>query len=203
MRKDTPDEGDAIRALLVYAFLPFWLVPGILDYSYHRKTKIEETSGARESLMHGLMFASTGVPVTLALLCEIDPFVLALSAFTALVHEALTIYDVAYAAPRRDTPPSEQHVHAFLEVMPLAGTLMLVGAHPAAALELIKNPIAAFKPRFARKRRPVPRPYLVSFFAAVGALIVLPYGEEFVRCLRRHPTLRELPTADERERHRA
>ena len=196
MRKESPDEGTAIRALLLYVFLPFWFVPGLLDYALHRKTKIEETSGARESLTHLVMFGLTGVPVTLALLVEIDAFVLASAIMAAAAHEALTLYDVAYAAPRRDTPPSEQHVHAFLEVMPLAGTLMLLGTHPTTSLALVQNPGAALRPRFAPKKHPVPRSYLVAFFGAVAAFIVAPYAEEFIRCLRHNPTLRELPIPD-------
>jgi hypothetical protein len=38
----------------------------------HRRTHIEQTAGPRESLVHHLMFAETGVPVLLGLFCEVN-----------------------------------------------------------------------------------------------------------------------------------
>ncbi len=187
------EEIDAVRSMLLRIFLPAWFVPAIVDWYFHRKTKIEDTSGARESLAHGLMFASVGVPVTLALLFQVDEFILAASAAAALAHEALTLYDVAYASERRYTGPSEQHVHSFLEVMPIAGAVLIFATHPEPARSLATRPWTALFPRLRRKPKPVPPAYLAAFFAAAAACIVAPYAEEFVRCYRAHPTLRERP----------
>ena len=187
------DEGSTVRRMLLYAFLPFWFVPGMLDWYYHRKTKIEETSGTRESLVHSVMFASVGVPVSLALLFEIDGFTLASAALGAAVHEALTLYDVSYAFDRRYTGPAEQHVHSFLEVMPCVGAFLLAGTHPRAFRDLRERPWTAAVPQFRRKKHPVPPAYLAAFFGAVALLIVAPYTEEFVRCYRAFPSLEERP----------
>ena len=187
------NESASIRKLLLCAFLPFWFVPGILDYVHHRKTAIERTSGARESLTHLAMFGVVGVPVSLALLFEVDGFILGVAVIGALLHEALTIYDVAYANGRRETSPSEQHVHSFLEVMPLVGAFLLAGTHPKASADLRSNPVSLLQPQFSSKDKPVPKEYLIAFFSAVCALIVVPYGEEFVRCFRTTPTIDELP----------
>lgn len=187
------DESVAMRRMLLFAFLPAWLVPGILDWYYHRKTKIEENSSTRESLTHSAMFASVAMPLTFALLFEIDGFILTSAALAAALHEALTIYDVSYANGRRYTPPAEQHVHSFLEVMPMIGAVLLFSTHPRAAANLVKNPRSAIVPAFRRKRHPVPPAYLAAYYSAVMALIVIPYAEEFIRCLRVHPSLSETP----------
>ena len=196
------DEGDAIRKWLLCAYLPLWFVPGVMDYFHHRKSAIERTSGARESLTHLAMFGVVGAPISLALFFEVDGFILGGSAFAAFLHEVLTVYDVAYANARRETSPAEQHVHSFLEVMPLVGAFLLAGTHPNAVADLRANPRSILRPKLARKRVPVPREYLIAFFAAVCAFIIAPYAEEFVRCYRCNPTLDELPTSQERSEDR-
>lgn len=45
----------------------------------HRRTRIEETNGLRESAIHSLMMAEVAVPITLTLLCEVNPLLLALA----------------------------------------------------------------------------------------------------------------------------
>src|SRR5688572_8045534 len=53
----------AMRRYTTYFLLPLWIVPGLLDYVWHRRTKIESTSGLPESVSHSLMLAEVGVPL--------------------------------------------------------------------------------------------------------------------------------------------
>jgi hypothetical protein len=82
---------------LMYVLLPAWLVPGIADYWMHRRTRIERTSGVRQSSIHALMMTEVSVPVLLTLLCEANPLLLGISAATAGLHEATAIWDVRSA----------------------------------------------------------------------------------------------------------
>ena len=63
--------------------MPLWLGAGLADWYIHRRTRIEDTAGARESMIHALMFAETGVPVLLGLFCEVNAGVL-LTAYAAV-----------------------------------------------------------------------------------------------------------------------
>src|ERR1700683_1844172 len=68
-----------------YIALPVWLASGFLDYIWHRRTKIETTSGLEESLMHSLMMAEAGPAVLAELFLEIDSSVLAMMISTAVL----------------------------------------------------------------------------------------------------------------------
>ncbi|MGZ3585148.1 MAG: hypothetical protein ACXVCT_20590 [Ktedonobacterales bacterium] len=57
----------ATHRYLLYVVLPTWLAAGFADYLFHRRTKIEQTSGPRESLIHWLMMTETGIPVLMGL----------------------------------------------------------------------------------------------------------------------------------------
>ncbi|OXH90127.1 diguanylate cyclase, partial [Burkholderia multivorans] len=60
-----------------------------------------------------------------ALLFEIDLTVLALMAAGFVLHEFTALADVRYAVSRRDVSPFEQHVHSFLEMMPLVALSLI------------------------------------------------------------------------------
>ena len=48
---------------LMYFIVPAWGLVGALDWLWHRQTKIETTSGPKESAMHLMMMAEAGLPV--------------------------------------------------------------------------------------------------------------------------------------------
>src|SRR6266702_1180128 len=77
---DPADVESVTVRYLMYVLMPAWFVPGIADYVMHRRTRIERTSGVRESGVHALMMAEVAVPVTLTLLCEVNPLLLAVAA---------------------------------------------------------------------------------------------------------------------------
>ncbi len=182
----------AARRLLLGGVMPLWLGAGLADWYLHRRTHIERTAGPRESAIHSLMFAETGVPVLLGLFCEVNVTVL-LSAFTAVgAHSATAYWDQAYAEDRRRVSPVEQHVHSLLEVSPLMAAFLLTALHWDQALALAGRG----RPRFGlrlKRRDPLSISARVWLLTAVAVFGVLPYAEELWRCWRTTPTLAPLP----------
>jgi hypothetical protein len=110
----------ALLRYLMYGLLPAWLIPSLLDWNQHRRSRIEVTSGTRESLIYLLMMAEVGLPLTMVLVCEVNPLVLSTIAASIAAHEATALWDVSTAEDSgREVTPFEQHVHSFLESMPI------------------------------------------------------------------------------------
>jgi hypothetical protein len=183
----------AVRRLLLGGVMPLWLGAALADWYLHRRTRIEETSGARESAMHTLLFAQAGVPVLAGLFCEVNAGVLASAYGAAVAHSATAYWDQAYAEERRRVSTAEQHVHSLLEVSPLTAALLLTALHWDQATALAGR---GGRPRFGlhlKRRHPLAPATRAGLLAAVAVLGVLPYAEEFWRCWRAHPTARPLP----------
>jgi hypothetical protein len=174
---------DATRWALQGAVLPMWIGAGLADWWCHRRTDIEHTAGAQESAIHLAMMAEGGLPALLGLFCEIDAGVLALTWVTLAIHELTAVWDVAYADGRRRITPTEQHVHGFLERVPMMAAMTLTTLHwdqARGALGLGGRPDW----RIRLKRRPLDARYRAGVLAIVASAGALPYAEEFVRCLR-------------------
>ena len=120
------------------------------------------------------MMVEGGLPALLGLFCEVDAGVLALTYATLLLHELTAIVDVAYADGRRVVTPTEQHVHGFLERVPLMATAFLTVLHWDQARAAVG---AGGRPdwRIRTKRQPLSRRYRVGVLAAVPLLGALPY----------------------------
>ncbi|MGD0475430.1 MAG: hypothetical protein ABSB70_19755 [Candidatus Velthaea sp.] len=183
-REDPLDVHRALQNVLLFGILPRWIVPGFLDYVLHRKSSIETTSGTHESLIHALQMTSIGIPTLLALLCEVNAAIIATSIGAALLHETLTFRDIAYAEPLRRPEPNEQHVHSFLEVLPVMALTTLLTLHPAQTAALFgrgtKPPVWRLRPKEPALRGR----YLAAVAAAVTSFLVVPYAEELLRCYR-------------------
>jgi hypothetical protein len=191
------DRAAAARAFLTYVLLPAWVVPGVLDWYWHRVTKIEKNAGAFESLTHVAMALEAGLGVTTPLFFEIDAGVIAVMLGSALAHEATAMLDVGYAKLRRPIPQYEQHTHSFLEVLPFVAVAVTSFLQPEQARALVG--LGSERPRF-RFRFQHPRLPLAQMLAIVGTtglLGVAPHVEELVRCLRAKPTLAPQPPAPE------
>jgi len=187
----------AARRLLLGGVMPVWLGAGLADWYLHRRTRIEETAGPRESALHSLMFAETGIPVMLGLFCEVNAGVLAAAFGTVGLHSATAYWDQAYAEERRRVSPVEQHVHSLLEVSPVMAALLLTVLHWDQARALTGT---GQQPRFAlrlKRRDPLSRAARARLLAAVAVFGVLPYLEELWRCWRAVPTLAPLPPPDQ------
>lgn len=94
------------------------------------------------------------------------------------------LWDVDYASRRRYVSPFEQHVHSFMEVLPLMALSFIT--------VMYWNQFAAlfgFGPETARfelhpKTNPISSVYLVALLLCLACFSMLPYAEELWRCLR-------------------
>src|SRR4051794_38581293 len=59
------ETADLLRVYMLYIVFPLWLLVGVLDYAAHRKSRIEETAGTTESIIHSIMLMLAGAPVML------------------------------------------------------------------------------------------------------------------------------------------
>jgi hypothetical protein len=177
--------------------LPAWVVPGLLDWYWHRITKIEQTAGAFESLTHVAMALEAGLGVTTPLFFEIDAGVIAVMLGSALAHEATVVLDVGYAKSRRCVPQYEQHTHSFLEVLPFVAVAVTAFMNPEQARALFG--IGAERPRFRfRPQHPrLPLAQMAAIVGTTGLLGIVPHVEELIRCLRVKPTLAPQPPPPE------
>jgi hypothetical protein len=184
--RDRPgDTETALLRYLVYGILPAWFIPGLLDWNQHRRSEIEHTSGTKESVIHLLMMSEVGVPITLALLFEINPLMLTIIAAAIAAHEATALWDVSTAEHSgRDVTTWEQHVHSFLEAMPIMAASALGCLHWRQVRELLHGARSRGAWRFQWKAQPLPAGYLVAVGAAVIGAVALPYGEELYRCIK-------------------
>jgi hypothetical protein len=175
-----PNSEPAVLVLL-YFILPLWLAAGFSDYLCHRASNIEITSGYKESLLHLLMFAEIAVPLLAAIFFEINALVIALMIAGFIAHQLTALWDVSFANDKRYVSPIEQQIHSLLEVLPLAGMLIVIILNWPQFLSLWG--LGAETPRFrlALKPDPLPWTYVASFMSAVLVFEVLPYLEELVR----------------------
>ncbi|WP_352663329.1 diguanylate cyclase [Mesorhizobium sp. M0621] len=120
---------DPTVLILMYFVLPLWLIAGFADWLCHRASHIESTTGAKESLIHLLMFVEVGIPLLAAMFLEVNALIIATMLVAFVAHEATAMWDVSYATTARTVSPVEQHVHSFLEMIPLIGIVSVVSLH--------------------------------------------------------------------------
>jgi hypothetical protein len=178
------DAAEITRNVLMYFILPLWLVAGFADYLCHRATNIATTSGAKESLLHLLQFGEMALPILFAMFLEINALFFAGAIVCFLAHEATALWDVRYALGKREVTPLEQHVHSFLEMLPLMGLVMLAVLHWGQFLALFG--LGAERASFVIRPKPEPLPlaYTASMLTLTLLFEVLPYVEELIRGLR-------------------
>jgi hypothetical protein len=136
----------SVIALLALT-LPVWLLAGFGDWWCHRRTRIDRTSGARESVLHVLLYLVIAVPVVLGLFLEITALLLVFMAVCVCAHSALSLWDSSYSQPRRYISPVEQMIHSHLEMLPVFALGLVVAlhwdavAHPRWSLGARENPL--------------------------------------------------------------
>ena len=177
-------EAELTRNALMYFVLPVWLAAGFADWMCHRASRIEITSGPKESLIHLLMFVEVAIPITAAMSFEINSLVILVMIVFWAVHEATAVWDVSYAADKREVTPIEQYVHSYLGVLPLMSLVLIVVLNWSQFLALFG--LGSEAPRFAivEKNPPLPWSYVSAILATVLLFEVLPYMEELIRGLR-------------------
>lgn len=173
-----------VRQYLLYFILPLWLLAGLTDYFLHKRTHIEDNSGIKESLLHALQLGEAGIPVVLGLLFDINALIIVIMLVALLVHEATALWDVTYAHTRRYIGPLEQHVHSFLEVLPIMAVSFVTVLYWDQFQALFGAGSQAARFEFRPKADPISLPYLMAFFGAIVIFIVVPYGEELWRCFK-------------------
>lgn len=175
---------DPAVLILLYGVIPLWLAAGFADWLCHRSTDIATTSGPKESLIHLLLFVEVGLPFLAALFLEINALIIAFMIAAFVAHEATALWDVHYASKAREITPIEQHVHSFLEIIPLTALLIVVSGHWDQFLALFGA--GEERPRFELtwKSEQLPQTYLWLLLAANVVFEVVPYLEELVRGLR-------------------
>lgn len=177
-------ETGAVVSLMFYFVIPLWLLAGVADWICHRVSDIQHTTGAKESIIHLLMFAEAGTALIAALFLEINALIIALIIVMFVLHEATGWWGIGYASTRREITHYEQHAHSFLEVTPLMAALLVVVLHWGQFLALF-----GFGPETARftvgwKSQPLPLVFSLGTVAAAVLLEIAPYSEELWRCLR-------------------
>ncbi len=183
------DVEKAARFYALYVMLPLWFVPGALDWYFHRKTKIEHTSGTFESVTHAMMMSIVGVPFLGALLLEVNALVLSAMAAACVAHEAVAYWDVNYAKDLRPVSTSEQQTHSFLEVLPFMGLSLSSVLHWEQAVAIFGLGPETAKWKLEPKKHPLSKAYIAGILGAVGAFVIAPYTEEMIRCFRVDRTL--------------
>jgi hypothetical protein len=160
---------DSLWWLLGWVIFPLWLVAGFADWICHRRSRIERTSGPRESRLHLLMFAQIALPLLLALYFEISGLVLLVMVLALLAHLATSWWDTALSQPVRYISPTEQQVHGFMDLLPWFAFALIAILHTDAwdAWGLHRREQPMSPPRWA----------VLAGLAGAGAMIV----EEYVR----------------------
>ena len=175
---------DASRRFLLFGALPLWVVPGFADWWMHRRTRIEHTSGTKESAVHALMMTEAGIPVVMGLLARVNPLVLSVMGGAALAHGVTAVYDVSLAVGEREVRPIEQHIHSFLEVLPLTAVAFTACLHADQVRKTLRGGPDPRDWRLLPKEHPLPAAYLAALAGVVVSGVMLPYAEELRRCLR-------------------
>lgn len=181
------DVDDTVRRFLMYVLLPSWAVPALADYRYHKRARIEDTTGLAEARLHTAMMIETGVPVVAALTLRMTRTVFGGMLACAVAHALTSARDVrmAYASPR-EVCPGEQHVHAFLEVLPWT----VIGTLGCLHWQQIRHPLPGAR-KLAEREPPLPRWYRLTAAAAAIAGVAGPYADEMSRCRRAAAQRRE------------
>jgi hypothetical protein len=167
--------------VILYGCLPLWVILGFADYLCHRRSDIEHTSGARESLSHCVMGAQIGGPVFLGLYFEINVLLLLLSFLLLGLHVWVAHHDVAYALRWRKVSLWEMHIHSFLETLPFVVVLLIILKRWPAFVDLVTLNWAGHM-SLVPKSTPLDYAYIGGYFLFMLVVGIAPYLEELWRC---------------------
>lgn len=162
--------------VLYGVLLVLWLGAGFADWLCHRVSRIELTSGVAESRWHLVMHGQLVAALLVAAAFQPGIGVLLLCASLTTLHLVTSYVDTRTADPRRGVRPIEQHVHSFLDIVPLVAVLLLFLQHAGDD---------GFRDGALRLRDPPLSPgiWIALAVAVLGSSALL--IEEFLRCRRR------------------
>ncbi|MCG7602103.1 diguanylate cyclase [Halomonas sp. McH1-25] len=176
--------------VLLYVFLPLWGVAGFVDWCCHRASKIEATSGLKESLIHSLMGIQIAIPILFCLVYRVNVLVLLVCLVAWVLHEVAAHLDLHVATPQREISVWEMHAHTYLGSLPLYMLAMIFVINWPVVLDLV-----SLDWQGQMTLEPIRAPhggedYLPFYLTFMGVLCVAPYAEENLRCLRQALTKR-------------
>jgi hypothetical protein len=175
---------DPMRKLMVYMMMPAWLGGGLMDYFWHRRSKIETTSGFNEALIHSLMMSEVAPVILSGLFLEINAGAIALMLAASVAHEATAIWDTVFTVPRRIILSEEQHTHSLLEMVPFCITVSAICMHWDQFLSLLGQGRGTADLELRWKRPPVPPRDIGLILGAIVLLGAVPHADELWRCRR-------------------
>jgi hypothetical protein len=178
------DPRNLLINLILFGLLPLWGIAGFVDWCCHRATRVEITSGLKESLIHSLMGIQLGIPIVLCLAFEVNVLVLLICVAAWLSHEFVAHWDVRYATPRRHISIWEVHAHNYMATVPLYVLMLVAILHWDTTQRLVTLDWTGQFRLHALAERPGGRDYLPGYLTFMGILCVFPYLEENIRCLR-------------------
>jgi hypothetical protein len=171
------------HTILLYFVMPLWLSAGFADYLCHRASRIELTSGYKESLLHLLMLSEVAIPLLAAMFFEINALIIATMIGGFILHQLTAFWDTTFASHKRRITPIEQHVHSFLDLMPLIAMLIVISLNWAQFVSLLGAGSEAPRYEIVLRADPLPWKYVVGFLSAAAMFEVLPFLEELLRGL--------------------
>lgn len=178
------DVSQLLINVLLYVFLPLWGIAGFADWCCHRASRIEVTSGLKESLLHSLMGLQLGVPILLCLLFQVNVLVLLICLIAFVLHELVAHLDVHYAAPRRHISIWEMHAHSYLATLPFYMLAMIVVINWPVALDLLRLEWQGQMQLVRLQQAHGGAHYLPIYLTFMALICGAPYVEENLRCLR-------------------
>ncbi len=69
------------------------------------------------------------IPTLAAIFLQINAAIIPLMIVCLILHEGTAIWDVHYAYATREVKPIEQHLHSFLEMLPVIAVLAIAILH--------------------------------------------------------------------------
>lgn len=170
--------------MILYGLLPLWGITGLIDWNCHRITKIETTSGLRESLIHTAMGIQLGIPILVCMLFYVNVTVLLICFVAWFLHEFVAHYDVHYSAPKRHISIWEVHVHNYMATVPLYLLMLILVINWDMFINLITfNWEGNLQLQRVSSTYVGPK-YLSAYLTFMAITCVVPYAEENFRCLR-------------------
>ena len=170
--------------VLLYVFLPMWGIAGFVDWCCHRATKIEVTSGVKESLMHSVMGIQMGIPIVLCLLFDVNVMILIICFIVYLGHEFVAHADVHYAKDKREISIWEMHAHTYLGSLPLYMLISIIVINWQQFQLLISFNWAGNMGFTLIDEPHGTSSFIPYYFTFMCIVCVFPYIEENIRCLK-------------------
>jgi len=180
------ETSDLLINALLFFFLPLWGIAGFVDWCCHKATKIETTSGLKESLMHSLMGIQMAIPIVMCLVFYVNVLVLIICIIAWFCHEIVAHWDVHYASPRRKISIWEMQAHTYLGSLPLYMLASIIIINWQQFLSLITFDWTGNMSLIWIEDPHGGELFIPTYVTFMAVVCVFPYLEENIRCLREH-----------------